>query len=86
MAKIPQNLNNPFTGVMSQANEIKSGKYYYDGTPNLAAIHINCNTLSLNPPACVHNANCGIKLFTQVGVDLVIHVSLVIILVLSATA
>ena len=60
MAKIPQNLNNPFTGVLAEANPIKSGgKFYYDGTSNLSAIHINCSVLSLEPRSCVHNGNCG---------------------------
>jgi len=60
MAKIPQNLNTPFTGVMGEATGVKSGgKFYYDGTSNLSAIHVNCNVMSTNPNACVHNANCG---------------------------
>jgi hypothetical protein len=61
MAKIPMQLNNPFTGVYTEANTLKTvGKFYYDGTSNLSSLHINCNTMTLNPNACIHNANCGI--------------------------
>lgn len=53
-------MNNPFTGVYTEANTLKTaGKFYYDGTSNLSALHISCNTLTLNPNACIHNANCG---------------------------
>jgi hypothetical protein len=49
-------------------NKVKSsGKFYYDGTSNLSAIHINCNVLSLNPASCVHNANCGTYLINFLG-------------------
>jgi len=60
MGKIPQNLNQRYTGVMAEANGIKSGgKFYYDGTSNLSALHVNCNVMSTNPDACIHNSNCG---------------------------
>jgi len=32
---------------------------FYDGTPHLNAIHVDCNTLSTLPQACVNNGSCG---------------------------
>ena len=36
-----------------------SNKFYYDGTLNLSAIHVSCDTYTTYPMACVHNSNCG---------------------------
>ena len=60
MDRIPLGLNNPYTGIIREAEELRSGKFYYDGTGNLGtAIHVNCNILSTIPSQCVHNSNCG---------------------------
>jgi len=59
MEKIPIHLNNPYTGVMANANGFITDKFYYNGRDNLNAIHINCNVYSTQPGACVHNMKCG---------------------------
>jgi hypothetical protein len=59
MEKIPIHLNNPYTGVMANANGFITDKFYYNGRDNLNAIHINCNVYSTQPSACVHNMKCG---------------------------
>lgn len=59
MEKIPIHLNNPYTGVMANADGFVSDKFYYNGRDNLNAIHINCNVYSTQPHSCVHNMKCG---------------------------
>jgi len=54
-------MNNPYTGIMGEANEVRSvEKFYYDGTENLgSSIHVNCDVYSTIPNQCVHNSHCG---------------------------
>jgi len=60
MDRIPLGLNNPYTGVIGEAEEVKTGKFYYDGTAGLgSAIHVNCDVMSTVPSQCVHNSSCG---------------------------
>ena len=59
MEKIPIHLNNPYTGVMAQADGFVTDKFYYNGRDNLNAIHINCNVYSTQPHSCVQNMKCG---------------------------
>jgi hypothetical protein len=59
MEKIPIHLNNPYTGVMANADGFVTDKLYYNGRDNLNAIHINCNVYSTQPHSCVHNMKCG---------------------------
>lgn len=59
MEKIPIHLNNPYTGVMGNADGFVTDKFYYNGRDNLNAIHINCNVYSTQPHSCVHNMKCG---------------------------
>lgn len=59
MDKIPIHLNNPYTGVMADANAFITDKNYYNGRDNINAIHVNCNVYSTVPADCVHNMNCG---------------------------
>jgi len=59
--KLPLQMNNPYTGIIREANEVRSvEKFYYDGTENLgSSIHVNCDVYSTIPNSCVHNSKCG---------------------------
>ncbi len=57
--KIPINLNSPYTGIMAEANTYATDKFYYDGSNNLSAIHVECDVYGTNPQGCVHNSKCG---------------------------
>lgn len=59
MEKIPIHLNNPYTGIIKNADGFVTDKFYYNGRNNLNAIHINCNVYSTEPSSCVHNMKCG---------------------------
>jgi hypothetical protein len=38
---------------------MKGSDVFYDGSPYLNGLHINCNVFSDEPQACVHNSKCG---------------------------
>ena len=40
-------------------NKFKGNNIYYDGTPFLASMDMNCDVLSTLPQQCVANPSCG---------------------------
>jgi hypothetical protein len=59
MEKIPIHLNKPYTGVIGEASGFVTDKFYYNGSLNLSAVHVECNLYSTNPQGCTRNSGCG---------------------------
>ena len=36
-----------------------TNKFYYNGSENINAVHVDCNINTTNPSGCVHNSKCG---------------------------
>lgn len=50
------NLN---TGEIASPDAIIGNKFYYNGSDNLSAIHVECTAFNTNPTSCVGNSACG---------------------------
>jgi hypothetical protein len=59
MEKIPIHLNKPYTGVIGEADGFVTDKFYYNGSYNLSAVHVQCNAYNNNPHGCTRNSGCG---------------------------
>jgi hypothetical protein len=44
---------------MAILTQVTTGTIFYDGSANLATIHVNCDVFSDNKNSCVSNDKCG---------------------------
>ena len=58
VAKLPDTINPPKPGPLETVEEIPSTTTYYDGSPKLNKITINCKIFAA-PTDCLHSSNCG---------------------------